>query len=91
MLMQRTEQHRKYVFAQHTTLGTIGAQSPYPMRSVRSDRYKLILNLAPENTYSITGNSRIGVAGILERRRQERFEVSSSHRVALPSPFGGAL
>ncbi len=55
VLMQRTEQHRKYVFAQHTTLGTIGAQSPYPMRSVRSDRYKLILNLAPENTYSITG------------------------------------
>ncbi len=55
LLLGRKELHRKFVFAQHTTLGTIGAQSPYPMRSVRSDRYKLILNLVPENTYSITG------------------------------------
>ncbi|MCB1278650.1 sulfatase [Prosthecobacter sp.] len=46
---------RDYVFAQHTTLGTNGALEAYPMRMVRDARYKLIRNLAPENTYTIGG------------------------------------
>ena len=46
---------REYVFSQATTLGVIGAKEAYPMRAVRDTRYKLIRNLAPENTYTIGG------------------------------------
>lgn len=46
---------RDYVFSQHTTVGINGFKEPYPMRAVRDARYKLILNLAPQNTYSIGG------------------------------------
>jgi N-sulfoglucosamine sulfohydrolase len=46
---------RDYVFSQHTTVGINGYKEPYPMRAVRDDRYKLIRNLAPDNTYSIGG------------------------------------
>ena len=55
VLTGKTDQFRDYVFAQHTTVGIIGYEEPYPMRAVRDRRYKLIRNLAPENTYSIGG------------------------------------
>ena len=55
VLTGKADTFRPYVFAQHTTVGIIGYQEPYPMRAVRDDRYKLILNLAPHNTYSISG------------------------------------
>lgn len=38
--------HRSYVYGIHTNLGIIGGE-PYPIRSVRDDRYKLIRNLMP--------------------------------------------
>ena len=46
---------RDYIYSQHTTVGIVGYKDPYPMRAVRDTRYKYIRNLAPENTYSITG------------------------------------
>lgn len=46
---------RDYVFAQHTTVGINGYLEPYPIRAVRDGRFKLIRNLAPENTYTIGG------------------------------------
>jgi len=46
---------RTHVFAEATTLGVHGAKEPYPMRAVRDTRYKLIRNLAPDNTYWIGG------------------------------------
>ncbi|QDU56021.1 sulfatase family protein [Aeoliella mucimassa] len=50
------QQHlRDYIFSQHTTVGIHGYDEPYPMRAVRDSRYKLILNLTPQNTYSIGG------------------------------------
>jgi N-sulfoglucosamine sulfohydrolase len=55
VLTGKADSFREYVFAQHTTVGIIGFQEPYPMRAVRDARYKLILNLAPENTYTIGG------------------------------------
>jgi uncharacterized sulfatase len=55
VLRGETEAFREYVFAQHTTVGVIGAKEPYPSRMVRDRRYKLIRNLAPENTFEITG------------------------------------
>jgi N-sulfoglucosamine sulfohydrolase len=55
VLTDQSNKLRDYVFAQHTTVGIIGYQEPYPMRAVRDARYKLIRNLAPDNRYSIRG------------------------------------
>ena len=43
--------HRDYVFGVQTTRGIIQGND-YPIRSVRSRRYKLILNLAAENGFN---------------------------------------
>jgi len=50
VLLGRKDTHREYVFGVHTTLGIIAGQ-PYPVRSIRSRRYKYILNLMPEATF----------------------------------------
>ena len=55
VLEGKSNRLRDYVFAQHTTVGINGYKEPYPMRSVRDTRYKLIRNLAPNNTFSISG------------------------------------
>jgi uncharacterized sulfatase len=55
VLTGEADKLRGHVFAQHTTVGINGYQEPYPMRAVRDARYKLIRNLAPENTYRIGG------------------------------------
>ncbi len=48
VLKGKTDQHKEYVFGVHTTPG--GSKHPYPIRSVRSERYKLIWNLNHEKT-----------------------------------------
>lgn len=53
VLLGKSQHHRDYVFAQHTTAGTVGAIGPYPMRAVRNARFKFIRNLAPDMTYTI--------------------------------------
>lgn len=55
VLEGRSDHLRDYVFAQHTTVGIIGYQEPYPIRAVRDTRYKLIRNLAHHNIYTISG------------------------------------
>ena len=55
VLLGKADSLRDYVFAEHTTVGINGYKEPYPMRAVRDSRYKLIRNLAPENTYWIGG------------------------------------
>jgi uncharacterized sulfatase len=55
VVLGKSDRLRDYVFSQHTTVGINGYQEPYPMRAVRDTRYKLIRNLAPQNTYSIGG------------------------------------
>lgn len=55
VLLGQADTLRDHIFAQHTTIGTNGAIGPYPMRTVRDTRYKLIRNLTPELTYTIGG------------------------------------
>ena len=55
VLTGEAQEHRDYIFSQHTTVGINGWDEPYPMRAVRDDHYKLIRNLAPQNRYSIRG------------------------------------
>ncbi|MEC3880122.1 sulfatase family protein [Parapedobacter sp. 10938] len=46
----RRTDHRDYAFGIHNN---IPEGPPYPIRSIRSHRYKLILNLTPDSTYYI--------------------------------------
>jgi N-sulfoglucosamine sulfohydrolase len=55
ILRGRSTQLREVVFAQHTTVGINGYKEPYPIRAARDARYKYIRNLAPQNTYHISG------------------------------------
>ncbi len=55
VLRGRSPHLRDVVFAQHTTVGINGYKEPYPIRAARDSRYKYIRNLAPQNTYHISG------------------------------------
>jgi uncharacterized sulfatase len=48
VLLRRTQKHKTHVFGVHTTRGIIQGSECYPIRSVRSERYKYIRNLKPE-------------------------------------------
>lgn len=48
ILKGEQNRHRQMVFGSHTGDGTMNRS---PMRMIRTDRYKYILNLAPENRY----------------------------------------
>lgn len=45
VLLGRTDAHRDHVYGAHTTRGIINGSACYPIRSVRSARYKYIRNL----------------------------------------------
>jgi N-sulfoglucosamine sulfohydrolase len=48
VILGQTDSHHRQVFASHTGDGQMNRS---PMRCVRTDRYKYILNLAPQNVY----------------------------------------
>ena len=50
VLLGKTNEHNKYVYGVHTTLGIISGK-PYPIRSIRSTRHKYIMNLMPDATF----------------------------------------
>lgn len=51
VLLGRTDSHREYVYGVHTTRGIINGSACYPVRSVRSDRYKYIWNPSHEAVF----------------------------------------
>ena len=46
-----TQKHRDYTYGVHTTRGVINGSESYPIRSVRSNRYKYIQNLSHDNFF----------------------------------------
>ena len=50
VLLGKTDEHNKYVYGVHTTLGIISGE-PYPIRSIRDAQYKYIMNLMPDATF----------------------------------------
>ncbi len=42
----KTDKHRKYTYGVHTTRGVINGSESYPIRSIRSNKYKYIQNLS---------------------------------------------
>lgn len=57
LLKGKDQQVREYVYGVHTTLGIIGAEAPYPIRSVSDGRYKLIRNLNADAEFSNITNT----------------------------------
>ncbi len=51
VLLGETVTHKEYVFGIQTTRTIHQGSDVYPIRSVRDERYKLIWNLAPEETF----------------------------------------
>lgn len=51
VLLGQTDTHKQYTYAIQTTKGIINWEAPYPIRSIRDSKYKLIWNLAPNNTF----------------------------------------
>ncbi len=52
VLTGQTDHLRDYVFAEHTARGIIRGPGAYGTRAVRDSRWKLIVNLEPESTFS---------------------------------------
>jgi len=52
VLTGEAEEHKDYVYGIMTTRGVINHPGHYGIRSIRSDRYKLIVNLTPEVTFT---------------------------------------
>ena len=50
-LKGETQKHRDYTYGIHTTRGVINGSESYPIRSVRSDRYKYIQNLSHSDLF----------------------------------------
>ncbi|MEL7587450.1 MAG: sulfatase [Prolixibacteraceae bacterium] len=48
VLLGKTTIHREWAFGVHNN---VPEGTPYPVRSIRNDRYKLIVNLTPEASY----------------------------------------
>ena len=54
VLTGKTDKHKEYVFGIQTTRGIYSGPHHYPIRSVRSDSYKLIWNIDPGAKFSNT-------------------------------------
>jgi len=83
VLLGRTDHHRDYVFGVHTTLGIISGK-PYPIRSIRSRRYKYIMNLLPEATFvNVVTESNSGGCWESWKRRAKAGDGFAAARVHL--------
>ena len=51
VLLGKTDRHKQHVYALHTTRGIINGNEHFGIRSVRSGRFKYILNLSPEERF----------------------------------------
>ena len=52
VLKGQAENHKDYVFGVQTSIGVNSCKEPYGIRSIRNKRYKLIMNLFPENKFT---------------------------------------
>ncbi len=82
LLLEPGPTHRDVVYGIQTTTGIVANLAPYPIRSIRDERYKLIWNIAHENRFTnlVTEQNRDGFyfswrdAGETDARARELFE-----------------
>ncbi|ARN57449.1 sulfatase [Sedimentisphaera salicampi] len=58
LLTGKTNKHKRYTFGIQTTNGIFFSEQPYPIRSVRDERYRLIWNLMPDNKFENAATER---------------------------------
>ena len=58
VLLGETAKHKSHVFGMQTTRGIYNGPHHFPIRSVRDDQYKLILNLDPDAEFECMMNNR---------------------------------
>jgi uncharacterized sulfatase len=89
LLQGKAREHKQYAYSIQTTIGVNGVTQPYGIRSVVNQRFRYILNLFPENEFSIpvSRNLRSAVTDLgqserdfanryLKRPREELFDIS---------------
>ena len=52
LLLEAGQRHRDVVYGIQTTTGINANLEPYPIRSIRDERFKLIWNLVPDNRFT---------------------------------------
>jgi len=69
VLLGKTNKHKEYVYGIQTTRGVIGCPTYYGSRTVRSNKFRYILNLTPEEPFVISNTS-----GTLIKSWQEKAQ-----------------
>jgi len=71
------DKHKTHAFSIQTTLGVNGVKEAYGIRSVVNERFRYVLNLFPENEFSIPTSRRLveetAQSGEKERQFARRF------------------
>jgi uncharacterized sulfatase len=88
VLNGKEKKHKEFAYSLQTTVGVNGVEQPYGIRSVVDERFRYILNLFPENEFSIPSSRRLReeVNGLgnkekefskryLQRPREELFDI----------------
>ncbi|EWH09802.1 sulfatase atsG [Catenovulum agarivorans DS-2] len=70
ILLHNKQTHRKFAYAIQTTKGIYSGSDSYPIRSIRSDRYRLIWNLNHNHAFSNTVVTQGGPSGTLSSWRK---------------------
>ena len=77
VLLGTMREHKQYAYSIQTTVGVNGVMQPYGIRSVVNQRFRYILNLFPENEFSIPASRNLRSAvtemGQTERDFAKRF------------------
>ena len=68
--------HKQYAYSMQTTVGVNGFEEPYGIRSVVDERFRYVLNLFPENEFSIPSSRRLHA----ETKRLGNQELEFSQR-----------
>ena len=80
VLRGRAETHRKHIFATHSGDGRMNV---YPIRCVRTERYKYILNLRPDCRHTTHIDLARGKDGLVVWRSWERAAETDAHAAAV--------
>ena len=59
VLKGKENRHKDFAYSLQTTVGVNGAKQPYGIRSVVNEKFRLVLNLFPENEFSIPTSRRL--------------------------------
>ena len=81
VLLGKTNRHRETVFGAHTTRGIINGSACYPIRSVRDNRYKYILNLNHQAVYyNVEATRPGGLLDVWKKLGEKDAEIAARAR-----------